>query len=125
MKILVDGDIHNFDGWLLNCEISHFDVEAVILDTINALTYVVSKARLAEVLKAGMVWDGASLMELSEQVVEFYNGTSIVDESVPIATDSAPGVKLLNNFFEVPWESQDVRMLLLIELLVSANPLIK
>jgi hypothetical protein len=38
----------------------------MILDAINALTDVVSEARLANVLKSCVIWDGTSLMELSE-----------------------------------------------------------
>lgn len=64
-------------------------------------------------------------MELSEQGVEVDNGSGVVDEGVPVAANFTGSVKLLDDFLEVPWEGKYVCVLLLVELLISTDSLVK
>jgi hypothetical protein len=125
VKILVDSDVDDLDLGLLDSQVGHLDVETVILDSPDALANVVSQARFAYVQQAFMVWDRASLMELPEEDVEVYDGASVINKGVPIPSDPATGVEFLNDFLEVPWESEHVGMLLLVELLICPHSLVE
>lgn len=94
------------------------------MDSLDALTHVVSEAWLAHFLQTFIVWNGASLMELPEESVEVDDCARVIDEGVPVTADTAGGIELRDDFLEVPWEGKHVGVLLLVELLVRTHSLV-
>ena len=125
VEVLVDLCAQNLGGWLLDGQVGHLNIEAVVVDSLDALCDVLGKFGLADLLNAAVVWDGAGLMELTEEVVEVNDGPSVVDEGVPVAADLPVGLELLHDLVEVPWEGEDVHVLLLVELLIGSDSLVQ
>lgn len=94
------------------------------MDSLDALTHVVSEAWLAHFLQTFVVWNCASLMELPEECVEVDDCARVIDEGVPVTADTAGGIELRDDFLEVPWEGKHVGVLLLVELLVRTHSLV-
>ena len=105
VETLVNFSLDNSDRWLLNCQVSHLDVQTVEVNSINTLSNITGKLWFAHFVEALDIWDGASLMELSEEVVEVNDGSSVDHPLMPVGT-LAHGftLEILNDLLEVPWE---------------------
>ena len=121
----MDLSTQDLDGWLLDGQVGHFDIEAVVMDSLDALSDVLGQFGLADLLKAAVVWDGTSLMELTEEVIEVNNSPGVLDEGVPVAANLPMSLELLYYLIEIPWECQDIHMLLLVEFLISSDSLVQ
>ena len=124
-EVLVDLGAQDLDGWLLDGQVGHFNIEAVVMDSLDALSDILGQSGLADLLKASVVWDGTGLMELTEEVIEVNNSPGVLDEGVPVAANLSRSVELLYYLIEIPWECQDIHMLLLVEFLISSDSLVQ
>ena len=116
-------DFKHLDAWLLDSQVRHFDVQAVEVDTVETLVDSSSQVALAQLVDAFGVVQSAHLVELTEKLVELSHGTRVLDEGRPEAArlGTVPSLELVDDFVEVPWESEHVSMLLLRELSVDAK----
>lgn len=116
-------DFEHLDAWLLDSQVRHFDVQAVEVDTVETLVDSSSQVALAQLVDAFGVVQSAHLVELTEKLVELSHGTRVLDEGRPEAArlGTVPSLELVDDFVEVPWESEHVSMLLLRELSVDAK----
>jgi len=115
----------NLKARLFNCQVCHFHVQAVEVDSIKALIDCLSESSFADVLYTLRTMLGAHLVELSEQIVELTDRTRVTNKFNPIVAFShrpVPALEFVNNFIEVPWESQDIGMLLLRKLYIDSKP---
>jgi len=62
--------LQHFNRRLLNCQVCHFNIKSMIVNSLDALTYVVCKARFANFLQAFIIRNGTSLVEFPEKIVE-------------------------------------------------------
>jgi len=118
-----DLDFEHLDVRLLNCQVGHFNVQAMEVDTVETLVDSSCQVALAQLVDAFGVMQSAHLVELTEKLVKLSHGSRVLDEGRPEATrqGTVPSLELVDDFVEVPWESQHVSMLLLRELSVDAK----
>jgi len=117
-----DFDLEDLDAWLLNSKVSHLDIEAVEVDAIETLVHSLSKPAFADLADTASVVKRAHLVELTEEDVEFTDGARVFGEGRPEASQRAvPALEIIDDLIEVPWEGQDVSVLLLAELCVDTK----
>ena len=88
------------------------------MDSVEAFSHVAGKLWLAYIIKALLVMDGAGLVELSEKDIEVNDRSGVNHEIVPVgalAHDLVFCLELLDDLWEVPWESKNISVLLLAE----------
>lgn len=96
------------------------------MDAVETLSDITGQFWLADIIKACLVVDGASLMEFSEKNVKVNNGSAVDHELVPVSASwhhFVIGLELRDDLLEVPWEGEHVSMLLLTKNEVSSNSL--
>jgi hypothetical protein len=121
---MVDLHLEDLNAGLLHSQVGHLNVEAVEVDTFNALVDSASKAGLTDFLNADIVRDGAVLMELAEKNVEINNRARVLHVPGPPGVVSHGAVSCLervDDLREVPGEGEHVGVLLLVKLLVNAE----
>ena len=59
------------------------------VNSLKTLAYIVGKSWLADSLQVQIVWNSTCLMEFSEKIVKVNDGSSVVDEGIPVATNLA------------------------------------
>ena len=117
-----DLDLEDLDAWLLNGKVSHLDIEAVEVDAIETLVHSLGQPAFADLADTTSVVKRAHLVELTEEDVEFADGTGVFGEGRPEARHRAvPALEVVDDLIEVPREGQDVSVLLLAELCVDAK----
>lgn len=106
------------DLGLSDSEIGHLDVESVEVDSLDTLLHIFRQLALADSLESHEVGDGAELVELSEQNVDFIQSIRVIQETIPVGSvwkHSAIIFEVSNDFREVPGEGEDIGVLLLTE----------
>ena len=119
--------LENTNRWLLDSQVGHLYVEAVEVDALEALSDGLGETRLTDLVKHLEIGDGASLVELAVQAVVVDNAASVDHELVPVGALCKQWhfFGLLEHVLKVPGELKHIRVLVLVERLVSANSLIQ
>lgn len=87
---------------------------------------VFSQLAFTDEVDSLVVWDGTILMELSEEIIEFYLSISVVDKFMPevaLREASILRFEIVDDLREVPREGEQVGMLLLRELHINTDSL--
>ena len=111
-----DLDLKELELGLVNGEVRHLYVQAVEVDPPHTLLNVLCELALAYLVDPLIVRKGACLMELAEKLV--YLECAIVEhELVPEGAllDGAHLLIVADDLLEIPGESENIGMLLLIE----------
>lgn len=115
-EALADLGLENSDGWLLDGEVGHLNIETMEVDSLETVGSIASQLTLAHLIEPSVVWDSAGLMELSEEVIEGNDGSSVGHELVPVgglAHNFVISFELIDDLLEVPGEGEDVSVLVL------------
>lgn len=78
-------NLEHLDAGLRNSQVGHFDVQAMEVDAIETLVHGLGKFSFTDLLDSLLVVEGAELVELSEQVVEFGEGARVLSIGRPVA----------------------------------------
>lgn len=107
---------------LLNSEVGHLDVEAVEVDTVQALIDGLGEPTFADFADALGIMKRTHLVELTEEFVELADGTGVTHKGGPVAgLRLVSALELVDDFVEVPWEGEHIGMFLLAELGVDTE----
>jgi hypothetical protein len=106
-------NLEELHHWLLNCKVSHFNIETMEVNTTDAFLYIVSQFPLADGVEHDIVRQSTSLVELSEELVYFKS--SVVEyKLLPECGDWACSTLLFaDDLLEIPGEAENISVLLL------------
>lgn len=128
IKSLLDLRFQNSNRWLFNSQVSHFHIEPTEMNLFEWITDIACKSWLTNPLKPLVIWNSTWLVVVSEQIIEVYNSSWVDHPLVPIRwfwKGLMLCFKLLNDWVEIPWESQKIGVLVLVEGAISSYSLIK
>lgn len=123
-KSLGDLSFQNSNRWLLNCQVSHFNVKTVEMNSFKGVSNIAGKLWLTNFIETSLIWDGTSLMEFSEQVVEIDNRSCVGHKLMPVWVlwhNFIISFEFRDNLLEIPWECEYISVLLLTESNISSN----
>ena len=124
VQSLVNFSFHNSNRWLFNRKVCHFNVKTMEMNSFQRIADITCKFWLADLIKTGLVWNGAGLMEFSEKSIEINNRPSVGHKLMPVwalSHNLVISLEFCNDFFKIPRESKDITMLLLTESNVSSD----
>jgi len=124
LKTLMDLSFHYFDRWLFDCKICHFDVKTMEMNSFKGISNVASKFWFTNFIKSSLIRNSTCLMEFSEQIIEVNNRSSVDHKFMPIWAlwhNFIITLEFGNNLLEIPWESENIPVLLFTECDISSN----
>lgn len=106
-------DFEKLDLGLFNSKVSHFNIETMEVDALDALTHILVQSALENFIKLLIVGEGTSLVELKIQRVELRDSVG-VNKATPErrACNWANGLILGEDLLEIPRECEDISMFL-------------
>jgi len=123
IKSLSHFSFQDSNGWLLYSQVGHFDIETMEMNSLKAITHITCKSWLTNSFKPLIIWNGAALMIVSEQIVKVNNSSRVDHPFVPIWRFRKSFMlcfELFNDWLIIPRESQKITMFIFIKSLISS-----
>ena len=114
VQAVVDLDLQDVQARLVYRQVGHLYVEAVEVNSLDALCHVVCEGLLANNVETFNVGDCRVLVEFSKQAVEVNSAHGVMTEFVPVRgrrEGTEFSLIVLNDLRKVPREGENIAML--------------
>ena len=128
IKPLFNFSFQNSNTWLFNCQIGHFNIESMEMNSLNAVIYITCKSWLTDSFESSIIWNSAWLMIISEQIVEVNNCSGVDQPLMPVGRFGKCLMlwfELIDNWFIIPRECQKITMFVFIKSLICADSIVE
>ena len=126
-EILVHFSLKNSNRRLLNGEVSHLNIQAMVVDSLEALRHSSCESWFTDPTQHVVVWNGASLVELPKKVVEVNYRSGVDHELVPVGAlwHKRQALSIVQDMLEVPRELKNVSVLSFVERDIGSDSFIQ